>query len=155
MESTPPAGRQPVTGGSFFFLCGWSDTTMAQATIVGGGWDFEVHRGPDWLFVRPRRISETLGGDEDFAEQVWGLLEQQFTHRLVLEMEDVSYISSLLVGQLVWLYKRIHSHDGLMRICGLSDFGAEVLHTCRLSGHFPRYRTREDAVMGAVQVKPR
>lgn len=127
---------------------------MVQATIVGGGWDFEIQRGPDWLFVRPRRVSEFEGGD-GFAEQVWGLLEQQFTHRLVLELGDIDDINSQLVGQLVWLYERIHAHDGLMRICGLSDKAAEVLSACQLQGHFPRYHTREDAVMGVAHVKPR
>jgi anti-anti-sigma factor len=86
-----------------------------------------------------------------FAEQVWSLLEQQFTHRLVLEMGEVDRLDSELIGQLVWLYKRIHTHDGMMRICGLSPLAQEVLETCRLGGHFPHYDSREDAVMGHAQ----
>jgi anti-anti-sigma regulatory factor len=125
---------------------------MAQATIVGSGWDFEVDRGPDWLFVRPRRLSEVdgnlPGSAANFAEQVWTLLEQQFTHRLVLEFSEIDRLNSELIGQLVWLHKRIHTHDGLMRVCGLTEAHEDVLHACRLGGHFPRYETREDAVMG-------
>jgi len=122
---------------------------MAQASVVGSGWDFEVERGPDWLFVRPRRVEPTLGDSSTFAEQVWSLLEQQFTHRLVLEMTDVTYLDSQLIGQLVWLYKRLHAHDGLMRICGLSESNQHVLNICRLDGRLPSFRSREDAVMGA------
>lgn len=127
---------------------------MAQATIVGSGWDFEVERGPDWLFVRPRRLP---GGDgkprgdgsgANFAEQVWTLLEQQFSHRLVLEIGEIDRLNSELVAQLVCLHKRIHAHDGLMRVCELTDSHEDVLHACCLGGHFPRYETREDAVMG-------
>ena len=128
---------------------------MAQATIVGSGWDFEVERGPDWLFVRPRRLfggSESVsagdGGAASFAEQIWTLLEQQFTHRLVLELGEIDRLDSELVGELESLHKRIHAHDGLMRVCGLTAAHDDVLHAGRLSGHFPRYETREAAVMG-------
>jgi anti-anti-sigma factor len=121
---------------------------MAQASLSRCGWDFEVERGPDWLFVRPRRLGATAADAMDFAEQVWALLEQHLTHRLVLELGDIELLDSHLVGQLIWLYKRIHTHDGMMRVCELSETNEDVLRTCRLEGHFPQYRNREDAVMG-------
>jgi len=121
---------------------------MAQATLVGSGWDFEVERGPDWLFVRPRRMPAGKAHVATFAEQVWALLEQQFAHRLVLELGEVDRFSSELVGQLIWLHKQIHAHDGLMRVCELTDAHDDVLEACQLGGHFPRYHSREDAVMG-------
>ena len=128
---------------------------MAQASLVSSDWEFEVDRGPDWLFVRPRRMKRELGAG-NFAEQVWALLEQHFTHRLVLELGDLSHLNSEFIGQLVWLYKRIHTHDGLLRICQLSDANDEVLHLSRLGGYFPRYESREDAVMGyAMPRQPR
>jgi anti-anti-sigma factor len=127
---------------------------MAQA-VLANGWNFEVERGPDWLFVRPRRQGSALDA-LPFAEQVWSLLEQQFTHRLVLEMGDVDRLDSHLVGQLIWLYKRIHTHDGIMRICELSAANEDVLHACRLDNHFPCYQNRENAVMGcALPRQPR
>ena len=127
---------------------------MAQATLVSSGWEFEVERGPDWLFVRPRRIA---AGDSaaNFAEQVWALLEQQFTYRLVLEFGELDHLNSELIGQLLLLYKRIHTHDGMLRICELSDEHMAVLYACCLNSHFPRYETREDAVMGIVSRHPR
>lgn len=127
---------------------------MAQA-IVGSGWDFEVERGPDWLFVRPRRAGGVMQDASTFAEQIWSMLEQQFTHRLVLEMGAIDYLDSQLIGQLIWLYKRIHTHDGMMRVCELSDGNEEVLHVSRLGGWFPSYRSREDAVMGVMPRHPR
>ncbi len=128
---------------------------MAQAPVLGSGWEFEVERGPDWLFVRPRRAERSASEIVPFAEQVWSLLEQQFTHRLVLELGDVAYLDSQLIGQLIWLYKRIHTHDGLMRVCELSESGEEALHACRLDGRFPSFSTREDAVMGHRPQQPR
>jgi anti-anti-sigma factor len=82
------------------------------------------------------------------AEQVWSLIEQSFTHRLVLEMEKVPFLTSHLIGQLVCLQKRLHGHDGMLRISGLSARNQEVLETCRLGGCLPCYRDRESAVMG-------
>jgi len=125
------------------------------------GWDLQIDRGPDWLFVRPHRPSdnsaEMLGSDTpDLAEQIWAALEQSFTHRLVLDLDDIGHLNSHLVGQLVWLYKRIHTHDGTLRICGLSSRNEEVLRLCRFEGRLPLFATREDAVMGCVRpARPR
>ena len=64
-------------------------------------------------------------------------------------------LTSTLVGQLVWLYKRIHTTGGLMRICGLSAANHEVLRICRLDGRLPEYATRSAAVMGDHPCQPR
>jgi hypothetical protein len=49
---------------------------------------------------------------------------------------------------LVNLHKRIYTHGGLLRIAGLSDDNYRVLVACRLHERFPRYASREEAVMG-------
>jgi anti-anti-sigma factor len=115
------------------------------------GWDLDVERGPDWLFVRPHRLSRTAQDSPAFAEQVWAILEQNFTHRLVLEIGDFDRLDSHLIGELLWLYERIHSHDGMMRICGLSSSNPDLLHQCRLEERFRLYRDREEAVMGQAR----
>jgi anti-anti-sigma factor len=124
---------------------------MVQAARVG---DLDVERGPDWLFVRPHGAS--LRGHEDgLAEQIWHLLEQSMAHRLVLEMDDVGPLVSSLIGQLALLHKRISGQGGLMRLCGLSAANQRVLMTCRLSGYFPPYSDRNDAVMASRPQQPR
>jgi anti-anti-sigma regulatory factor len=120
---------------------------MVQVSLARG-WDIEVERGPDLLFVRPRPLDTIVPGAASLAEQVWALLEQNFTHRLILELDDVGPLDSHLIGQLVWLQNRIHGHDGIMRICGLSSVNQELLRQCELEGHVPCYRDREEAVMG-------
>ncbi len=130
---------------------------MTQLSLaLARGWDLDVERGPDWLFVRPRRLSRTAQRSPAFAEQIWSILQQNFTHRLVLEMGDFDRLDSHLIGELLWLYERIHSHDGTMRICGLSSSNQDLLHQCRLDDHFPPYRDRAEAVMGhARPAQPR
>jgi anti-anti-sigma factor len=122
---------------------------------IAHGWELDVDRGPDWLFVRPHSLPRDAAEMPPLAEQIWSLLEQNFTHRLVLELDRISYLQSYLVGQLVWLHKRIHTHGGLMRICGMSEENQDVLHQCRLDDRFPRYLNREAAVMGYRPIQPR
>jgi anti-anti-sigma factor len=128
---------------------------MVQISLARG-WDLDVERGPDWLFVRPHRWSPTALDSPSFAEQVWSILEQNFTHRLVLEIGDFDRLDSHLIGELLWLYERIHGRDGMMRICGLSSSNQDLLHQCRLEERFRLYRDREEAVMGdARPAQPR
>jgi anti-anti-sigma factor len=122
---------------------------------VAQGWDLDVQRGPDWLFVRPQCPTHDAVDDPQLAAQIWALLEQNFTHRLVLELDRLELLQSHLIGQLIWLYKRIHSQGGMMRICGLSRERWEVLRISQLQDRFPYYADRESAVMGHRPSQPR
>ncbi len=146
--------------------------------------EFEVERGPDWLFVRlPDLCRSDLGRSdlgrkdlgrtngkrtkadapgentglhvEHLADHLWNLLNQHFIYRLVLEMEQVSLFSSSLMGQLVMLQKRVLQHDGALRLCGLSPQCQQALHICRLDQVMPNYHNRADAVHGCAWSKPR
>lgn len=121
---------------------------MAQASFVIRDWDFDVERGPDWLFVRPHRADKRSAQASQFGQRVWELLEQSLTHRLVLVMDGIGQLDSDLVAQLVWLYERIHAYDGVMRVCELSARNEKVLRACGADNQFPRFDCREDAVMG-------
>jgi anti-anti-sigma factor len=111
-----------------------------------------VDRGPDWLFVRLRPDREFMG---DIADRLWTLMNQHFIHRLVLEMDEVEFFPSVLMGQLVMLQKRVLQHEGALRLCGLSPQCAEALHLCRLDQALPHFDCREDAIHGFVAAKPR
>ncbi|MDZ4818064.1 MAG: STAS domain-containing protein [Planctomycetota bacterium] len=125
------------------------------------GWNLEVERGPDWVFVRARphdHDNRNAYHDEDvanFADQVWAVLEQSFTYRLVLELEGVPLLHSRLIGQLVRLSKRVHSHNGVLRLSGLSLENQAVLHVCRLDNALPCFESRGDAVNGNRPSQPR
>ena len=122
---------------------------------LANGWTLDVDRGPDWLFVRLHCPSHGVVDGADLAETLWNLLRQHFTKRLVLELDELRELRSHVVGQLVLLHKRIHADEGLMRLCGLSEYNYQALRACRLSDRFPNYRNREDAVMGHHPVLPR
>jgi anti-anti-sigma factor len=115
---------------------------------IAPGCEWDVERGPDWLLVRVRNPDLAESESSDFAERLWRLLQQHFTYRLVLELDEVRVLNSGLIGQLIQLYRRIAGHDGVMRLCGLSPENRRVLHAYRLDDQLPPYGDREEAVMG-------
>ncbi|MEX2173516.1 MAG: STAS domain-containing protein [Pirellulaceae bacterium] len=136
---------------------------------VASDWSFQIDRGPDWLFIRPcpphAGDNPPHAGDNPphagdmgefpLAETIWGSLEQAFCHRVVVELDDVHFLRSWLVGELVRLHKRVTAHGGMMRVCGLSAASQDVLRTCRLLDRFPAYANRTAAVMGHRPQQPR
>ena len=115
---------------------------------IAPGWELEVERGPDWLLVRVKAPGGDAIDSPPLAEQVWALLQQHFTYRVVLELEEIEVLNSHLIGQLVRLHRLVGQHDGLMRLCGLSAYNQRVLQTCRLDQRFLSYQDRIEAVMG-------
>lgn len=115
---------------------------------IAVSWGLNVERGPDWIFVRLSPAADAGFDESELAEKIWTVLEQNFTYRLVLELDQLEILQSRLIAQLVLLTKRIHSHAGLLRLCGLSAFNQEVLRVCRLDGCLPNYDDRNSAVKG-------
>ena len=123
---------------------------------IAPGCALDVERGPDWLLVRVRNLDWVESDAPPLAERLWRLLQQHFTYRLVLELDGVRLLNSYLIGQLIQLYRRIEEHDGVMRLCGLSPYNRQVLHSCRLDDRLLPYEDREEAVMGRPHpTKPR
>lgn len=121
-------------------------------TELMGRKELEVVRGPDWLFVHLRPDPDKL---DQVAERLWALLNKHFIYRLVLEMDEIVFLPSVLVGQLVILQKRILQHDGALRLCGLSPACEQVLRFCRLDHTLAHFDNRADAVRGCSTAKPR
>ena len=118
-------------------------------------WTMDIDRGPDWLFIRlaPPRNGDT--GEIKLAEMIWQKLEQCFCYRLVLELNEVEFLRSWMIGELVRLHKRVTTQGGMLRLCGVNSDAQAVLSICRLSDRFPAYRNRTDAVMGYRPPQPR
>ena len=119
------------------------------------GWSLAVERGPDWLFVRPSELEPANSEGIELAEAIWQEMQRHFTNRVVVDCTSVPVMHSWLIGQLVLLHKRVVTHGGMVRLCGLSANNAAVLHAARLDDRFPAYGTREAAVMGHRPEQPR
>ncbi len=112
------------------------------------GCKLDVERGPGWLLVRVANLDEAGPDAPQLAERIWRLLQQHFTYRLVLELDQIRLLTSRLIAQLLQLHGRIEEHSGMMRVCGLSPHNREVLHTCRLDNRLTPYQNRQAAIMG-------
>lgn len=119
------------------------------------GWLADIERGPDWLFVRLQKPEFEADDAPALADSLWELLEQHFMHRLVIEMDQIEWLQSYLVGQLVLLHRRACNTGGIVRLCGLSQANREVLHSLRLDNRFPYFTDREEAVLGYLPTQPR
>ena len=73
-------------------------------------------------------------------------MQQHFTYRVVLELDQVRLLTSPLISQLLRLHGQIDEHGGVMRVCGLSPENCEVLHTCRLDDRLTPYENRHAAI---------
>ena len=114
------------------------------------GWTIDMERGPDCLFVKLHGPQDLGLEGNELAENLWEVLKQHLTYRVVLELDDITFLRSNIVGQLVNLNKRVSAHDGLMRLCGLSEQCSEVLRATHLDSYLPQYRNREEALMSTT-----
>ena len=100
-------------------------------------WTLDIDRGPDWLFIRPRPPQEGTNAEVPLAEMIWQKLEQCFCYRAVVELDDVPFLRSWMIGELVRLHKRVTTQGGMLRLSGLNNEAAAVLRICRLNDRFP------------------
>jgi anti-anti-sigma regulatory factor len=110
-----------------------------------GGSGLAVERGPDWLLVRLRKLD--LTDAPPLVDQLWSLLQQHFTYRMVLELDDVQ-LTDDMIEQFAQLYRRIEAHDGVLRLCGVSPGSRQVLHASHLDERLLPYGDRQEAVWG-------
>jgi anti-anti-sigma factor len=115
---------------------------------IATGYEFEVDRGPDWLWIRIRCVESGASPVASLADQIESLVEKHFIYRVVLEMQEVCELSSHLIGELVRIDQYILRHDGVLRICGLSPEGRAMLEMCGLDDLCLAYETREEAILG-------
>ena len=123
-----------------------------MASLLTQKWGLEIDRGPDWLFVRLHADGYEV---DDLADRLWKILNEHFIYRLVLELDDIKFLPSRMMGQLIMLQNRVMQHDGALRLCGMSAECEEALHLCRLDKVLPNFHCREDAVHGCACTKPR
>lgn len=122
---------------------------------LASGWNLNVERGPDWLFVRIHCDDADPNASPSLAEAIWSLLKDHFTRRIVVECDQVPLLNSGILSELLKLRSMINSENGMMRLSGLSPVNRRVLRTMKLENELPVYSDRNAAVMGGQPVKPR
>jgi anti-anti-sigma factor len=126
-------------------------------TTMEHGWAMDVDRGPDWLFVRLKKGAPDATRDVagPLAEDLWTVMRQSFSRRLVLDLSEVERLNSPLLGQLISLGKKVREVEGVLRLTGVSPDNERVIQIARLDQRLPSFPTRADAVRGERPAKPR
>lgn len=108
-------------------------------------WSATFHHEDQWCVVRlhpgPRAFGDVIG----VAMPLWAELERRWATLVVVEMDEIEFLSSSLMGELVRLYKRIAGRDGALRLCGLRRECAEALRVCRLDEVLPAFANQHEA----------
>ena len=112
------------------------------------GLEFNVDRGPNWLFVKLKTREAAESAVPQIADKLWSISSRHFIYRVVLELDDLDQMPSGMMGQLITLQTRLAQCGGALRICGLSPECEETLHNCQLDSALPNHPSREAAVMG-------
>ncbi|MEI8371618.1 MAG: STAS domain-containing protein [Planctomycetota bacterium] len=116
---------------------------------LAAGYEFDVDRGPDWLWIRIRSVETGFSPAGSLAEQLKELVENHFIYRVVLELHRVPELSRQLIGELAQLSRYIQKHDGVLRVCGLTPKGRAMLELCDPDDFCLAYENREEAILGS------
>ncbi len=68
--------------------------------------------------------------------------------RLVINLEDVTYIDSSGIGTLVEVFRRINAYQGELGLCGLNERVHSVFEITKLDHFFKIYDTEPEALTG-------
>ncbi len=109
----------------------------------------EVHRGPNWLFVR--LTNEQAAEPQELIEELRDICAKHFIYRLVLELDQLEGISDRLGRRLAELDQRLASRGGALRLCCLNAACEQQLRECRLSRPLHNHQNRHDAVLAVVR----
>jgi len=68
--------------------------------------------------------------------------------RLVVNLEDVTYMDSSGIGTLVEVFRRVNAYEGKLGLCGLNDRVYSVFEITKLDHFFRIYDTEAEALAG-------
>lgn len=95
-------------------------------------WSATISRDGQWWIARlhpgPRPFGDVIG----LSLPLWEALDERWATLVVVEMDEVEFLSSSLMGELVRLYKRIAKREGALRLCNLCDNCQSALRICGL-----------------------
>lgn len=80
------------------------------------------------------------------GEQLYALVAQSASPRVVLDFTAVGHMSSSALGMLITLHKRIREKQGQLRLCGIQPGIYEIFTITRLNEIFQITPTRQEAI---------
>lgn len=83
---------------------------------------------------------------EQFGTELNQVVEVTGCNWLVLDMQNVTLITSSAVGKLIGLHRNLHRREGRLGLCGIKGVIRNVFQTAKLIDYFHVAPTANDAV---------
>jgi anti-sigma B factor antagonist len=80
------------------------------------------------------------------ADQLFGLVDDQRRHKLLLDFSNVEYMSSAALGKLITLHKKVRGVNGQLVLSGISPQIYEVFTITRLEKIFNIQKELQEAL---------
>lgn len=119
---------------------------MADTFDLDFGWRATLYDEQGWRVVRLHPGPTPLGDVPGLVGALWDRLGLPPGEHLLVEMDDVEFVGSSLMGELVRLHKRIATTGGVLHLAGLRPDCRMAMHTCRLDTVLPCYDSRAEAL---------
>jgi len=87
---------------------------------------------------------------QQLGEEFEGLLKNFKLKKLVLNFENVRYMSSAVMGKLVSLHKEVQAAGGELRLCGIAESIFEIFKIMRFDKLFKITKTEDEAVIELI-----
>ncbi|HAU38099.1 MAG TPA: anti-sigma factor antagonist [Phycisphaerales bacterium] len=104
-----------------------------------------VENGVTVVTLTDRKILDEISITQ-IGEQLYALVAEAKTPRLVLDFQSVSHMSSSALGMLITLHKRVREKKGEMRMCNIQPAIYEVFVITRLNEIFQISESKQDAI---------
>lgn len=83
---------------------------------------------------------------EQLGQELFSLVEQANWLKLVLDLTNVEYLTSSVLGKLITLHRKLHRCQGKMVLFGLSEGVDAILRTSKLLTYFAVAENRDAAI---------
>jgi anti-sigma B factor antagonist len=83
---------------------------------------------------------------QQLGEELEALVDRQKLRKLVINFKGVTYMSSVVMGKLTALLRKVEEVNGEIRLCGIEDDVYEIFDLLRYDTIFTIYKTEARAV---------
>lgn len=83
---------------------------------------------------------------QEVGDALFELVDKQFKSKLLLNFENVEYLSSAALGKLITLNKRIKEENGELKLCNIIPEIYEVFRITKLNRLFEIYDDMDQAL---------
>ncbi len=83
---------------------------------------------------------------EQLGQELFSLVEQYSRTKLAVDMSQVEYLTSSVLGKLITLHRKLHRLQGRLALFGLTEGVAGILRTSKLLTYFTVAGDKDSAV---------